>query len=236
MRRKEEIRTSVHKYFAILLMEMKDRVEKIKYLYGEDKAEKLISYLDMVLDRNRFINLTAVKDRDEAIEKHIIDSLSICELPEYKEAEKIIDVGTGAGFPGALLAIVSPEKKFILLDSTLKRLKVIDEFAESLGIDNVTTVHARAEEIARKTEFDAAFDMCVSRAVANLSTLSEWCLPFVKKGGWFISYKGENYLEEIEAAKKVFTKRGGKLIEVFIPSEQEEDISGHVLLKIKKVK
>lgn len=236
MRRKEEIRTSVHKYFAILLMKMKDKVEKIKYLYGADKAEKLISYLDMVLDRNRFINLTAVKDRNEAIEKHIIDSLSICELPEYKEAETIIDVGTGAGFPGALLAIVSPEKKFILLDSTLKRLKVIDEFAESLGIDNVTTVHARAEEIARKPEFDATFDMCVSRAVANLSTLSEWCLPFVKKGGWFISYKGENYLEEIEAAKKVFTKRGGKLIEVFIPSEQEEDISGHVLLKIKKVK
>lgn len=216
-------------------MEMKDKVEKIKYLYGEDKAEKLISYLDMVLDRNRFINLTAVKDRDEAIEKHIIDSLSICELPEYKEAETIIDVGTGAGFPGALLAIVSPEKKFILLDSTLKRLKVIDEFAESLGIDNVTTVHARAEEIARKPEFDAAFDMCVSRAVANLSTLSEWCLPFVKKGGWFISYKGENYLEEIEAAKKVFTKRGGKLVEIYTPSEQEEDISGHVLLKIKKI-
>ncbi|MBQ0017765.1 MAG: 16S rRNA (guanine(527)-N(7))-methyltransferase RsmG [Clostridiales bacterium] len=214
---------------------MKDKVEKIKYLYGEDKAEKLISYLDMVLDRNRFINLTAVKDRDEAIEKHIIDSLSICELPEYKEAETIIDVGTGAGFPGALLAIVSPEKKFILLDSTLKRLKVIDEFAESLGIDNVTTVHARAEEIARKPEFDAAFDMCVSRAVANLSTLSEWCLPFVKKGGWFISYKGENYLEEIEAAKKVFTKRGGKLVEIYTPSEQEEDISGHVLLKIKKI-
>lgn len=217
-------------------MKMNDKTGKIKYLYGEEKADKLISYLDMVLDRNQFINLTAVKDRDEAIEKHIIDSLSICEIPEYREAKTIIDVGTGAGFPGALLAIVSPEKEFVLLDSTLKRLKVIDEFAESLGIDNITTVHARAEEISKKPEFDRAFDMCVSRAVANLSTLSDWCLPFVKNGGWFISYKGENYMEEVEAAKKVFTKKGGKLEEVFTPSEQEEDISGHVLLKIRKVK
>lgn len=209
-------------------------IKELKEKYGESTADKLLSYLDMVLERNEHINLTAVRDRGEAIVKHVLDSLAICDLPEYKAAKTVIDVGTGAGFPGALLAIVSPEKEFTLLDSTLKRLRVIDEFAEALGISNLKTVHARAEEINRKPEYSGAYDLCVSRAVANLDTLSKWCLPFVRKGGSFIAYKGENYNEELEGANKTLRKLGGKLDRVEAYPGEPEDISGHVLLIISK--
>ena len=209
-------------------------IKELKEKYGESTADKLLSYLDMVLERNEHINLTAVRDRDEAIVKHVLDSLAICDLPEYKAAKTVIDVGTGAGFPGALLAIVSPEKEFTLLDSTLKRLRVIDEFAAALGISNLKTVHARAEEINRKPEYSGAFDLCVSRAVANLDTLSKWCLPFVRKGGSFIAYKGENYNEELEGASKTLRKLGGKLDRIEAYPSEPEDISGHVLMIISK--
>ena len=209
-------------------------IKELKEKYEESTADKLLSYLDMVLERNEHINLTAVRDRDEAIVKHVLDSLAICDLPEYKAAKTVIDVGTGAGFPGALLAIVSPEKEFTLLDSTLKRLRVIDEFAEALNISNLNTVHARAEEINRKPEYSTAFDICVSRAVANLDTLSKWCLPFVRKGGSFIAYKGENYNEELEGASKTLRKLGGKLARIEAYPSEPEDISGHVLMIISK--
>ena len=171
--------------------------------YGSDKVKDMLSYIDMILDRNKYINLTAVRNKEDAIEKHIVDSLIITDIPEYISSDNIIDVGTGAGFPGIPLAIASPEKNFVLLDSTLKRLKVIEEFAEELDIQNIRTVHARAEEIGRKEEYREQFDICVSRAVANLKKLSDWCLPFVKIGGSFIAYKGDNYIEEIEEAKKI---------------------------------
>ena len=209
-------------------------INNLRAKYGEEKASALLSYLDLVLERNEHINLTAVRDRDEALVKHVLDSLAIVDLPEYKEAKKIIDVGTGAGFPGALLAIVSPEKEFTLLDSTLKRLRVIDEFAETLNLSNLRTVHARAEEISRKPEFSEAFDICVSRAVANLEKLSGWCLPFVRKGGSFIAYKGENYEEELAQASKVLKKNKSRLSYFESYKDVPEEISGHVLLVIKK--
>ena len=209
-------------------------INELKDKYGENTANRLLSYLDLVLERNEHINLTAVRDRDEAIVKHVLDSLSVCDLPEYKEAKTVIDVGTGAGFPGALLAAVSPEKEFTLLDSTLKRLRVIDEFADTLGFSNIRTLHARAEEINRKPGYKEAFDLCVSRAVANLDTLSKWCLPFVRKGGSFISYKGGTYSEELETASRTIKNLKGSVdrIETY-PSEPEE-ISGHVLIIISK--
>ena len=208
--------------------------EDLRARYGEQTAARLLSYLDLVLERNEHINLTAVRDRDEAVVKHVLDSLSVSGLPEYREAKTVIDVGTGAGFPGALLAITSPEKECILLDSTLKRLRVIDEFADTLGITNLRTVHARAEEINRKPGYNESFDICVSRAVADLDTLSKWCLPFVKKGGSFIAYKGENYKEELEKAAKTLKKAGARLDRVETYPNEPEEISGHVLLIISK--
>ena len=209
-------------------------IEQLKEKYGEQKTTALLSYLDLVLERNEHINLTAVRDRSEALVKHVLDSLAITDLPEYRDAKKIIDVGTGAGFPGALLAIVSPEKGFILLDSTLKRLKVIDEFADTLNITNLKTVHARAEEISKKPEYNEAFDICVSRAVANLEKLSGWCLPFVRKGGYFIAYKGENYEDEIQQAAGVIKRNKADLVKIESYDNSPEEISGHVLLVISK--
>ena len=208
--------------------------EQLIEKFGKQKASTLLAYLDLVLVRNEHINLTAVRHPNEALVKHVLDSLAIVDLPEYKEAEKIIDVGTGAGFPGALLAIVSPEKDFTLLDSTLKRLRVIDEFAQTLNISNLQTVHARAEEISKKPEYCEAFDVCVSRAVANLEKLSGWCLPFVRKGGFFIAYKGENYEEELAQASGVLKKNKARLSYAESYKDVPEDISGHVLLVITK--
>ena len=209
-------------------------IENLTEVYGPDKTAKLVAYIDMVLEKNEHINLTAVRDRDEAMQKHLADSLTVTLLPEYKNAQSIIDIGTGAGFPGALLAIADPDKDFILLDSTLKRLKVIDEFASELGISNITTLHARAEEISRKPDYHEQFDLCVSRAVAGLDKLSGWCLPFVKKGGFFISYKGENYSEELKTSEKALKKYHGHLNRVDPVDNSVSEISGHVLLVIQK--
>ena len=209
-------------------------IRHLKDRFGDDKTEKVLTYLEMVLDRNEHINLTAVRDRDEALIKHVADSLAVCDLPEYKSAETVIDVGTGAGFPGALLAIVSPEKEFVLLDSTLKRLRVIDEFCAALCINNVRTVHARAEEINRKPPHSGACDLCVSRAVASLDKLCGWCLPFVKSDGFFIAYKGENYPEELQQAGKSLKKYRAFLDRVEPYNNVPEDISGHVLMVFSK--
>lgn len=216
------------------IRDTQDLTDKLISVYGKDKADKMISYIDMVLERNKFINLTAVRDRDEAMQKHLADSLSVDVVPEYKESRSVIDVGTGAGFPGALLAIADPDKQFTLLDSTLKRLRVIDEFADALGIDNIRTVHARAEEISGREGFSEAFDICVSRAVAGLDKLCGWCLPFVKKGGFFIAYKGGSYEEEIEAASKSLKKYRGRIKRVESVDNTSSEISGHVLLIIEK--
>lgn len=208
--------------------------KSIEQRIGIDEAERVVSYLDLVLERNKHINLTAVKDRDEAMIKHIVDSLAIIDLPEFQRAEKVIDVGTGAGFPGALLAIAFPDKQFVLLDSTLKRLRVIDEFSEELGIANISTLHARAEEINCKPPHASAYDMCVSRAVANLSALSTWCLPFVRSGGHFISYKGENYDTELDTARTAIRKCGGKIERVEPYTDVPDEITGHVLIVISR--
>ena len=209
-------------------------IERLNKQYGEEKAAKLVSYIDKVLDRNEHINLTAVRDRDEAMQKHLADSLAITDLPEFRNAESVIDIGTGAGFPGALLAIAYPEKRFALLDSTLKRLKVIDEFARDLGAENITTVHARAEEISRKPPYKEGFDLCVSRAVASMDKLAGWCLPFVKSGGAFVAYKGENYDAELEEAQRSLKKFRGTFDRAVGLDLPAEEISGHVLVVINK--
>lgn len=209
-------------------------IKKLTAEYGEAIAEKLVSYVDKVLERNEHINLTAVRDRDEAMQKHLADSLAAAEIPEFLAAERIIDIGTGAGFPGALLAIAFPEKSFVLMDSTLKRLRVIDEFAADLGITNLKTVHGRAEELARKEEYKESFDVCVSRAVASLDKLSGWCLPYVKSGGFFIPYKGENYQAELKDAQKQLQKFKGSFIRAVNISGDSSEISGHVLMVIRK--
>ena len=211
-------------------------IKELEEKYGEERTSMLVEYMDMILEKNRYINLTAVRDRDEALQKHIADSLSCDFMEEYEAAENVIDIGTGAGFPGVPLAIVSPDKKFTLVDSLNKRLRIIDELTGELGIKNVTTVHGRAEDVGKSKEHREQYDICVSRAVASLDVLCEWCLPLVKKGGYFVAYKGENVSRETEDAANAIKLLGGKIVEIRKVQTEEESISGHVLVMIKKVK
>lgn len=211
-------------------------IKELEEKYGEERTSMLVEYMDMILEKNQYINLTAVRDRDEALQKHIADSLSCVFMEEYEAAENVIDIGTGAGFPGVPLAIVSPDKKFTLVDSLNKRLRIIDELTGELGIKNVTTVHGRAEDVGKSKEHREQYDICVSRAVASLDVLCEWCLPLVKKGGYFVAYKGENVSRETEDAANAIKLLGGKIVEIRKVQTEEESISGHVLVMIKKVK
>ena len=211
-------------------------IKELEEKYGEERTSMLVEYMDMILEKNQYINLTAVRDRDEALQKHIADSLSCDFMEEYEAAENVIDIGTGAGFQGVPLAIVSPDKKFTLVDSLNKRLRIIDELTGELGIKNVTTVHGRAEDVGKSKEHREQYDICVSRAVASLDVLCEWCLPLVKKGGYFVAYKGENVSRETEDAANAIKLLGGKIAEIRKVQTEEESISGHVLVMIKKVK
>ena len=154
-------------------------------------------------------------------------------MPEYRKAELLIDVGTGAGFPGVPLAILSPDKEFVLVDSLNKRLKIVKELCESIGVVNVRTVHGRAEDLAGSFEHREKYDMCVSRAVANLSVLAEYCLPFVKTGGYMVAYKGadaENEIADAKRAMKILGASECKSKDVFIGNEAKN----HKMLIIKK--
>lgn len=208
---------------------------KLDIAFSPDKEDKLSGYMDEILELNQHINLTAITDRDEFIRKHYIDSLLCVSYDEFKNAKNIIDVGTGGGFPGVPLAVAFPEKNFVLIDSLNKRIKIINELCEKLGIMNVRAVHGRAEELARKKDMRDSFDLCVSRAVANMSTLTEYCLPFVKKGGNFIAYKGPECGSEIAAASRAIKFLGGRLTHEESPVFEGSDFE-HKLIFIKKEK
>lgn len=206
-----------------------------------DTIEKFRLYRKRVLEWNEAVNLTAVRSPEAFEIKHYVDSLMICGDERMRFAERIIDVGTGAGFPGIPLAIVYPEKKFTLMDSLGKRMKIVRLLSEELGLKNVEIIHARAEDLAKKREYREQFDLCVSRAVANLSVLSEYCIPFVKQGGWFAPYKTSTAEEEIRTSEKAIEILGGRLsdrtgfTETAELSRDGESIE-HVILWIEKTK
>lgn len=203
-------------------------------VYSQDKIEKLEGYMEQILEWNNKVNITNIVEPNDFIEKHYIDSLVIGDIDIFKNSIDIIDVGTGGGFPGVPLAVSYPDKNFTLLDSLNKRLKIIDQVTESLNINNVKTCHGRAEELGQKKEYREQFDLCVSRAVANLTSLAELCIPFVKVGGYFIAYKGPGVYEELESAEKAIKILGGEVVEIKNASYGEDD--EHKLLIIKKIK
>ena len=201
--------------------------------YDDGKSRKFEGYMESVLEKNKHINLTAITDRDEFIRKHYVDSLLCASSAEFRNANSVIDVGTGGGFPGIPLAIAFPEKEFVLIDSLNKRIRIIHELCENYGIDNVTALHGRAEELGRNSNFRESFDICVSRAVANMSTLSEYCLPFVKIGGTFIAYKGPECSEELNNASNAIRMLGGKVMRIENPQFDELPFE-HTLIYINK--
>ncbi|MEL7657253.1 MAG: 16S rRNA (guanine(527)-N(7))-methyltransferase RsmG [Bacillota bacterium] len=203
--------------------------------YNDEIILKFQRYMELILEWNEKVNLTSITEKEEFIKKHYIDSIAISEYLQMKEAKKIIDVGTGAGFPGIPLAIIYPEKEFLLMDSLNKRIKIIDEIAKEIGIINVTLCHGRAEDIAQKKEYREQFDLCVSRAVANLAVLSEYCLPFVKVGGWFAAYKTGAAEEELKQSLRAIELLGGHL-EENLPLDIKGYDLDHRILFIKKAK
>lgn len=184
------------------------------------------------LEWNEKINITAIKDPSEFMKKNILDSLTLVGYKQIEGADRILDLGTGGGYPGLPLAINYPNKSFVLADAVKKKLSVIDDIAKKLEISNVSTLHGRAEDLAKDMQYRDAFDLVVSRAVANMATLSEWALPFVKPGGWFAAYKTEDAYDEIAAANKAIESLGGKLRSIEAPISTD---SRHVLVFVEKL-
>jgi 16S rRNA (guanine527-N7)-methyltransferase len=199
------------------------------------QIEKFLIYYELLVEWNSFMNLTAITGFNDVCTKHFIDSISLCKCIDCNGELELIDVGTGAGFPGIPLKIVFPNLKITLLDSLGKRVKFLNEVINKLGLSNINAIHGRAEDFARPDQLREKFDVCVSRAVANLSTLSEYCLPYVKSGGFFVAYKSEKINEEVKSADKAINILGGVIdeqVELTLPGS---DLYRN-LVRVKKIK
>lgn len=195
-------------------------METLGISLSEKQIGQFLSYYEMLTEWNQMINLTAITEYDDVMKKHFVDSLSLIKAFDATQSVSVIDVGTGAGFPGLALKIAFPNLRVTLLDSLNKRINFINKVIDNLRLTEVEVIHGRAEDMAKQGRLRENFDLCVSRAVANLSVLSEYCIPFVKLGGFFISYKSEKISEEISEAQNAISILGGKLerqVEFMLP-------------------
>lgn len=214
---------------------LKNKLSQLLIDYSESQIEKLLKYYEMLIEKNKVMNLTAITEFDEVVEKHFIDSLSIVRIIDTKKVHNIIDVGTGAGFPGIPVKIMFPHIKVTLIDSLNKRVNFLNEVIENLELSDIEAYHGRAEDYGRDKKFREKYDVCVSRAVANLASLSEYCMPFVKPDGYFISYKAGDCEEEIDNSKNAIKILSGKIEKVEKFSLPNSEIS-RSFIKIKKIK
>lgn len=194
--------------------EMKKAAEAYGLHLSEVQLQQFTRYYELLIAWNEKMNLTAITEAHEVAIKHMVDSLTAYDKTLFHKGVSVIDVGTGAGFPGLPLKIFCPEIRLTLMDSLNKRVKFLQTVVDELGLTGVECVHARAEEGARNKKYREQFDIAVSRAVARLPILCEYCLPFVKKGGHFLALKGRAYAEEAEEAKKAIKVMGGSHTEV----------------------
>lgn len=218
------------------LEKFKNGLQQLHIALSEKQMEQFLQYYELLVEKNKVMNLTAITEFDEVVEKHFLDSVSLTQQLDLHQPLKVLDLGTGAGFPGIPLKIVFPELEITLMDSLNKRVLFLKDVISSLQLENIEAVHGRAEEAARNKKYREGFDLCVSRAVANISTLSEYCLPFVKVGGSFISYKSSTIEDELEDGKKGIAILGGKVKDVykFTLPESELQRSFVIIEKEKK--
>lgn len=212
---------------------MSQKFEGAGFAFSDLQKRQFYTFYQMLIEKNKVMNLTGITKFTEVVEKHFLDSISINQVVNLENSVSILDLGTGAGFPGIPLKIAFPEIDITLMDSLNKRILFLNEVIQELQLKGITTVHARAEELARNKSYREQFDFCVSRAVANLSTLEEYCLPFVKVGGKFVSYKSGEIEEEVEDSKRACFLLGGKLNQVYKFDLEESKRSFVVVDKVK---
>ncbi len=210
-------------------------IQELKINMSQHQIDQFLIYYEMLVEWNQVMNLTAIIEYEDVMKKHFIDSISLIRAYDITKSVTVIDVGTGAGFPGLALKIAYPNLKVTLLDSLNKRINFLNAVIEKLQLTDVETIHGRAEDFAKAGKLREKFDLCVSRAVANLSTLSEYCLPFVKVGGQFISYKSEKITEEMAAAENAIYLLGGRVKEQVEFQLPDSDIYRNLFI-INKVK
>lgn len=209
-------------------------IKELNIKLSEEQIGQFEQYYELLIQWNSVMNLTSITEYNEVLVKHFLDSLVLSKVVDTEKEFTLLDMGTGAGFPGIPLKIAHPNLSILLMDSLNKRVNFLNEVIAKLGLANITAIHGRAEELGRKDEYRGKFDICVSRAVAKLYSLSEFCIPFVKKNGYFIPYKSGNIKEELEQSEYAIKALGGcleKQEEFLLPGTETR----RTLIVIKKI-
>ena len=216
-------------YFKI----MDTACEDVGLEFDEEKYNKFIKYKDILKFWNNKINLTTIVEDEDIIKKHFIDCVKIFKFSQLRDISNVIDIGTGAGFPGIPMKIVNPKIKVVLLDSLNKRINFLNQVISDIELNDIKCIHGRAEDFSKDIGYREKFDAAVSRAVANLTVLSEFCIPYIKLGGYFVAMKGPSVEDEINESKKAVSILGGKIEDII---KIENDDLNHNLVVIKKIK